>query len=165
MHWYLAQLRPNCAMIAVRNLLRQGFDPFLPLERYTRRRRAQLQNATRPYFAGYLFIGTHRGSAHWRTIGSTQGISRLVTFASKPEEVPTQIIDEIRDACDEEGVVVRNFGITEGDHIKVESGPFTGLMGRVERLAPQERAWVLLDILGSQSRTLVARRDTRPMLT
>ena len=30
--WFLAQLKPNCANIADRNLKRQGFQTFLPVE-------------------------------------------------------------------------------------------------------------------------------------
>ena len=35
--WFLAQLKPNCAHIADRNLKRQGFRTFLPTEDVNRR--------------------------------------------------------------------------------------------------------------------------------
>ena len=34
--WFLAQLKPNCANIANKNLKRQGFQTFLPMEEETR---------------------------------------------------------------------------------------------------------------------------------
>jgi transcriptional antiterminator RfaH len=46
--WFLAQLKPNCAKIADKNLARQGFKTFLPLEEETRQRNGKFISAMRP---------------------------------------------------------------------------------------------------------------------
>ena len=48
--WFLAQLKPNCANIADKNLKRQGFQTFLPMEEETRQRNGKFVTAMRPLF-------------------------------------------------------------------------------------------------------------------
>jgi hypothetical protein len=54
--WFLAQLKPNCANIADKNLKRQGFQTFLPMEEETRQRNGKFVTAMRPFFPGYIFV-------------------------------------------------------------------------------------------------------------
>jgi len=54
--WFLAQLNPNCANIADKNLKRQGFQTFLPIEEETRKRNGKFVTAMRPLFPGYIFV-------------------------------------------------------------------------------------------------------------
>ena len=54
--WFLAQLKPNCANIADKNLKRQGFQTFLPMEEETRQRNGKFVTAMRPLFPGYIFV-------------------------------------------------------------------------------------------------------------
>ena len=55
-NWFLAQLKPNCANIADKNLKRQGFNTFLPMEEETRPRNGKYVTAMRPLFPGYIFV-------------------------------------------------------------------------------------------------------------
>jgi transcriptional antiterminator RfaH len=48
--WFLAQLKPNCANIADKNLKRQGFKTFLPQQEDTRQRDGKFITALRPLF-------------------------------------------------------------------------------------------------------------------
>ena len=54
--WFLAQFKPNCANIADKNLKRQGFQTFLPMEEETRKRNGKFVTAMRPLFPGYIFV-------------------------------------------------------------------------------------------------------------
>lgn len=62
--WFLAQLKPNCANIADKNLKRQGFKTFLPMEEGTRKRNGKFITAMRPLFPGYILwlLMWHEGS-------------------------------------------------------------------------------------------------------
>lgn len=150
--WYLARLKPNCAQIAKRNLERQGFEVFVPLERQSRRRGSQFIDIERPFFPGYLFVSDLTDSAHWRTIRSTYGIAQLVSFGSIPATVPTEIISQLKASCDKNSVIRSREALTRGDNVRISAGPFVDFVGRVERLNPDQRAWILLDILGKQTR-------------
>ena len=159
--WVLAQLKPNCAAIAVRHLERQGLQTFLPLERHTEARGGRFVTSTRPYFAGYLFAGIAAGSAPWQAIRSTQGISRLVSFGAEPAVVPAALVEQLMQSCDGDGVIAESPAMSAGDEVRVIQGPFASFIGKVEDLKPDQRAWVLLDVMGKQTRVSISRGDLR----
>jgi transcriptional antiterminator RfaH len=107
----------------------------------------------RPLFPGYLFVSFTPASRAWRTISSTYGVSRLVTFGeSGPAPVPQNLVAGLMARCDEAGHLLPPPALKPGDKAHVLSGPFAQFVATVESLAPQRRVWVLLDILGSQTR-------------
>ena len=89
--WFLAQLKPNCANIADKNLKRQGFKTFLPTEEETRERNGKFVTAIRPLFPGYIFVAFDEARGLWRTVNSTYGITRLVSFGKEPTAVPLDL--------------------------------------------------------------------------
>lgn len=159
--WYLAQLKPNCGSIALRNLQRQGFECFLPLERRTCRRANRLSTVTSAYFPGYLFVSVLPDSAPWRAIRSTHGVARLVSFGPQPAPVPAHIVTELMQSCDADGCIRPQLEFAEGDGVCIAHGPLASFIGRIDRLAPEERAWVLLDIMGKETRVSVPKADLR----
>ena len=64
--WFLAQLKPNCANIADRNLKRQGFKTFLPMEEETRQRNGKFVTSMQPLFPGYIFVAFDVARGFWR---------------------------------------------------------------------------------------------------
>lgn len=159
--WHLAQVKPNSSRIAERNLSRQGFTTFLPLERYTRRHGRNLVRTTRPYFSGYIFVGSPKDSAPWRAIRSTPGIARLVCFGSEPGAVPNGLIEALQQRCSADGCLELPADIAAGDEVWVTQGAFSDFAGRVARLAPKERALILIDLLGQQTSVSLPRAHLR----
>ena len=78
--WFLAQLKPNCANIADKNLKRQGFQTFLPMEEETRQREGQVRHRHAADVSGLHLRGLRCARGLWRTVNSTYGITRLVSF-------------------------------------------------------------------------------------
>lgn len=155
MHWYLVQLKPNGATIAARNLAQQDFAFFQPLERFGRRRGGRIVTATRPYFAGYGFVGAEKSRAEWSAIRSTRGVARLVSFGGAPAQVPEAIIEAFKAACDADGCVVMGHQFEHGDRVEIADGAFAGTIGQFDALAPDQRAWVLIDVIGKATRVSV----------
>lgn len=94
--WYVAQLKPNAEAIAKRNLLRQGIEIFAPYEEVTVRKASKLSQAFKALFPGYLFVSFDPEAVRWRTVNSTFGVSRLVSFTdSQPKQVPLQLISDL----------------------------------------------------------------------
>jgi transcriptional antiterminator RfaH len=77
----LAQFKPKCHRIAERNLERQGFQSFLPMQEETRRVRGKFTALMRPLFPGYLFVAFDKARGGWQAVNSTYGITRLVSTA------------------------------------------------------------------------------------
>jgi transcriptional antiterminator RfaH len=151
--WYLAQVRPNQFHIADHNLIRQGFSVFCPTQVETRCRRGRFVSETRLLFPGYLFVSFNPASSAWRTINSTYGVSKLVTFGGQvPAPVPQDLVAGLMARCDQAGHLLPPQALKPGDKAHVVSGPFAQFVATVESLAPQQRVWVLLEILGSRTR-------------
>ncbi len=101
--WFLAQLKPNCAKIADKNLKRQGFQTFLPIEEETRQRNGKFVTSTRPLFPGYIFVAFDVTEGLWRSVNSTYGITRLVSFGKDPSAVPCNLVTQLMLRCDANG--------------------------------------------------------------
>lgn len=154
--WFLAQLKPNCANVADRNLRRQGFGTFLPMEEATGRRNGKFVTAMRPLFPGYIFVAFDVALGSWRAVNSTYGITRLVSFGREPRAVPPDLISELMRRCDAAGKLLPTNCLQPGDRVTLTKGPFVNFVAEVERIAPDQRVWVLLDIMGGQTRVAVA---------
>lgn len=163
MQWYLAQVRPNADQIARRNLERQQFRTFQPLERRTGVRSGKFFTLHRPYFPGYLFISHGEAVAPWHLVNSTYGVARLITFGGKLAPVPEKVIAELEAACGADGVLAPSDGLQPGAQVEVASGAFTSFIGEIERLAPDCRVLVLLEFMGKRTRVNLPAASLRPI--
>ena len=159
--WHLAQFKPNCASIAKRNLARQGFEVFLPLERRSKMLRNRFVAETRPYFPGYIFIGAPMTAAPARSIRSTQGIAQLVCFGAAPAQVPAGLVEALKQNCDTDDVFNPQEALNVGDRVQMVDGPFADLIGKIQQVSTHERAWVLLDVMGKATRISIPSSDLR----
>lgn len=160
--WFLAQIKPNAGSIAKRNLLRQGVQVFEPYEEVASCRGQQFVRKSRALFPGYLFVHFDPDEVRWRAINSTLGVSRLVSFSEDcPAQVPLSLISSLMARCDPSGKLLPPSLLNRGDLVSVTGGPLADFVGTVERLAPEQRVWVLLDILGKRTRVAVRLADLR----
>lgn len=153
--WYLVQFKPNSHNLAQRNLARQGFETFLPLEKITKKHASRFKNVLTPLFPGYLFVEFDLDSAPWRQINGTLGVTRLVNLNGKPDPLPSALIEGLQQRCDSDGVLLREVDLRIGDKVRINSGPFSSVVAKIESLAPNDRSWVLLDFMGLETRVSV----------
>lgn len=154
--WFLAQLKPNCANIADKHLKRQGFQTFLPLQEVTRRRNDKFFTIERPLFPGYIFVAFDPTQGLWRKVKSTFGISRLVSFGKAPTVVPKDLVSEIMQRCDDSSKQRIPNRLKFGDQVTITKGPFASFVAEIEKIAPDRRVWVLMKIMGGQTRVAVS---------
>ena len=159
--WFLAQLKPNCANIADKNLKRQGFKTFLPLEEETRQRNGKFVTAMRPLFPGYLFVAFDVACGLWRAVNSTYGITRLVSFGKEPAAVPSDLVSQLMLRCDAKGKLLPPKLLKPGDRVTLAKGPFANFVAEVDKIVPDRRVWVLMDIMGAQTRVAVSPEQLR----
>tara|TARA_Y100000385_G_scaffold275852_1_gene320795 strand:- start:302 stop:799 length:498 start_codon:yes stop_codon:yes gene_type:complete len=154
-HWYLIQFKPNSHRLAERNLHRQGFETFLPMQKITRRKASRFVSDLKPLFPGYKFVSVNTALAPWRTINSTIGVSRLVSFEGKPMPLPLQLISGLMLRCDASGVLLPPKSLKEGDSVEMLTGPFANFIATVDTIDPDQRIWVLMDFMGQKTRMQV----------
>ncbi|MFB9149088.1 transcription termination/antitermination protein NusG [Roseovarius ramblicola] len=161
--WFLAQLKPNCARIADSHLSRQGFQTFLPLQEETRQRNGRFVTAERPLFPGYIFVALDVARGLWRKVNSTRGVVRLVSFGTAPTAVPAELVSHLMRRCDRSGKLRTPDDVAQGDTVTMTTGPFAGFVTEVERIDPDRRVWVLMEIMGGQKRLSVTPGQLRTL--
>ena len=150
--WFLAQLKPNCHSIAAKNLDRQGFKSFLPMEEVGLTRNGRITTSVRPLFPGYIFVAFDAAREFWRKVNSTYGITRLVSFGNNPTVIPPDLVSQLMLRCDARGKLLSQRTLKPGDRVTLTKGPFANFLAEVENIAPDRRVWLLMDIMGAQTR-------------
>ena len=158
--WFLAQLKPNAHAIAQRNLLRQGFVTFHPLMDETQRKNGRFVTVQRPVFPGYIFVEFDTASGGWRAVNSTYGVTKLVSFGADPAEVEPGIMAALMHRFSADGAAPE-ISFKKGDILRAGEGPFVDFVVEVESLAPDQRVWVLLDLMGRRTRVAIPAKDLR----
>ena len=153
--WYLIQFKPNSHGIAERNLQRQGFDTFLPIQETVRRKASRFVNDLKPLFPGYMFVKVNSELAQWRKINSTIGVCRLLSFEGRPKPLPVQLISGLMLRCERSGKILPPKTLSEGDRVELLTGPFANFIANVDMIDPEQRIWVLIDFMGRSARTQV----------
>jgi transcriptional antiterminator RfaH len=157
--WYVVQTQVHAEQKAAVNLLRQGYEVYLP--RYLKRRRhaRRVENVPAPLFPRYLFVAFDILSARWRSIQSTYGVSHLVCNNQEPATLPEKVVAALRVREDEKGFV--RFDprphYAPGDKIRVTDGVFSESLGLFDGMADRDRVAILLDLLGRKVRIILDR--------
>jgi transcriptional antiterminator RfaH len=158
MEWYVARSHVHAESKALANLMRQGYEAYLPLCRrwVTHARRREV--AQRPLFPGYLFVRFDIGHTRWRSIMSTIGVARLICHGDLPARVVDGVVEAIKTA-EEDGLFDYTHAVSQlkpGDKVRVASGPFANLIGQFQSTVSNDRIRVLLEILGRYAPTDLA---------
>jgi len=162
--WYVVYTQPNGESRARANLLRQGYEVYLPRYRRRRTHARKTDVVERPLFPRYLFVALDTMFTRWRPILSTFGVCDLVRNGDVPTPLPEGVIEEIR--AGESG---RAFDATDqlsgariGDPVRILKGPFADLVGRLQSAADGERVVLLLELLGREVRMRLPRDTVVP---
>jgi transcriptional antiterminator RfaH len=155
--WYVVQTQVNGEVKAAQNLLRQGYEIYLP--RYLKRRRhaRKVDFAAKPLFPRYMFVAVDMATQRWRSIQSTFGVARLVGNGDAPAIVPEGIVSALRGREDEKGFVRLEArpDFAPGDKVRVLAGAFMDSAGLFNGMAAHDRVSILLDMLGRKVRVLL----------
>ena len=155
--WYLVQSKPRNEMRALENLVRQGYETYLPLMEVERLQRGKLLKKMEPLFPRYLFLHLEEGNDNWGPIRSTMGVAGLVRFGQAYAVVSDEVLDAVRERTQD----VKKTLFESGDSIRVVSGPLLGLEGVFEITDGAQRSFVLLEFMQKQQRVSVSTADLR----
>lgn len=159
-NWYLVQTKPGRHAAALDNLRRQGVETFSPLKAATVQRFGRRQRVIEPAFPGYIFVRFDPEQIRWRTLNSTIGVSKIVSFeANRPAPVPTGLVDQLRLRCDESGMLRALDDLRPGDRVRIVEGPFADLIANVDAASGGETVRLLLSMMGQQIALTVPRES------
>jgi len=156
-NWYLVVTKPQSEFKAQENLLRQGYETYLPLVQTTRRRNGKKVNRTEAFFSRYLFISLDKETDNWSPIRSTIGVAGMVRFGGVPAVVPETMIDNLKQNENEFGLQsIEKKELKKGDKVEIIDGPFEGYNAIYQKVKSTERVSVLLDIVGKNTQVTLS---------
>lgn len=155
--WYLIVTKPRSEFKAQENLLRQGYEIYLPRVQTSRRRNGKNIKRTEAFFPRYLFISLDKDTDDWSPIRSTIGVAGMVQFGGIPAVVPEFMIEKIKKNENEFGLqdfIKKELEI--GEKVEIVNGPFEGYKAIYHGMKSAERVSVLLDIVGKNTQVTLS---------
>ena len=148
--WYVVRTQPKAEFKALANLCNQGYRAYLPRYLKWRSHARRREQVPAPLFPRYLFIALDLACDRWRPIRSTIGACDLVAVGDRPSPVPTGVVEEILLQEDSRGYVTisRRTPLHKGAPVRVVDGAFLDCVGLFEYEDDDQRATILLDLLG-----------------
>ncbi len=157
--WYVVWCKPRQEAIAEQNLKFQGFDVYLPRIQVRKRRRNLWIDSVQVLFPRYLFVRVDRVRQSTASIRSTRGALGLVRFGVEPVVVPDRVVEAIvfreDTATGLHGDSRREF--RTGELVTMIDGPFAGMEGIFASDDGDERAVLLIELLGKINRVSLSR--------
>jgi len=156
-HWYVVRSKPCAESMARSQLERQGYCVYFPQVLTSGRVQGRLAPRIEPLFPRYLFLAVDVGTKALAPVRSTVGVNDLVRFGGKYATVRQEIIEELMRRADPQTGLhhLAQPRFRRGEHVRIAEGPFERIEGVFERYDGEERALILLDVLGRASRVRV----------
>lgn len=148
--WCVVYTQPHRELRAASHLGNQGFQAFAPLHRKTVRHARQFRSSLAPLFPRYIFVQVLLGRDQWSKIRGTYGVSHLIMDGEQPRAVPRGVVEALLQAADDRGLVDLDSTLQPGQAVRLTTGAFAGLVGKLAALDPDGRVRVLLDVLGKE---------------
>ena len=80
---------------------------------------------------------------------------------SKLNLVPNTLIADIMARCNQARILLPQKQFSKDDTVRLVSGPFDNFLATVESIDENQRVWVLIDLMGQATRTLVKAEKLR----
>lgn len=152
-NWFAVYTKPRQEQTAIEHLERQGFNCFLPLAVNPYQRRSARKPRIEPLFPRYLFLHAVPDQQSLGPVRSTRGVCSLVRFGKQLATLPERVIETIDRRRDPETGLIKldPVPVRVGDKVKVFDGPLAGLQGIFRARKGENRALLLMSMLGTES--------------
>ncbi len=147
--WYVIQCKPRQDARALENLVRQGFECYLPTLSAEKLRHGRKVAAEEPLFPGYLFIHLDVSGENWAPIRSTRGVSQMVRVRDQPLPVGNEIVELIRQRL---ATQQPQLCLQSGERVLITDGCFSQLEAIFIATDGEHRVTLLLNILQQEQR-------------
>lgn len=144
--WYVVLTKSRQEQRAAANLSNQGGEVYLPMLKIKRTQQEE------PLFPGYLFLKKTDNNQLVSKVRSTYGVRGLLRFGEQPVSVANQLIEDIRQRI---VGVLSPLELKPGQHVQLTEGPFKDYQAIFHSYKGEERAIILINLLGQQNRLLV----------
>ncbi len=128
----MLQTRSRSEKKVAERLTRLDVLHYLPLQKRKKQWSDRVKIVEEPLFPGYLFVQFPEAARY--PMLNTDGVVRIVSFGGNYAEVPESQINALRELVYlENDVTVVDAGLQTGQQVKITSGPFKDLEGKLVR--------------------------------
>ena len=161
-NWFAIHAKPRRENFAATNISALGIRILLPRVKVESLIRGAAQQSTKPLFQGYFFARFYPENS-LESVKVARGVLQVVSSGRMPIPVPDAIVQEIQDRAQADGLIrIHPQALAPGTLVTIQSGPFQGMMGRVEReLDDRKRVAIFLETLFN-ARVLIERQWIEP---
>ena len=150
--WYLIKTKPRQEKIAIQNLENQDFHVYCPW--------AKINKKNVVLFPGYLFIQLDEKVENWSPIRSTKGVQNFVKFGLNFAKIPDSVIAFIKANEKMTSEKIRNIECFKpGESVRITDGVFKNCIAIFKSLKSDERAILLMNMLGQQQTLNIKRKS------
>jgi len=142
--WYAAYTLPRHEKAVAGRLVKEEIETYLPLYWAVRHWNHRLVNVELPLFPGYVFI--RMMITDKVRVLKHPGVIRLVGFNGKAAALPDGEIEMLRSTLAIYRAQPYPY-LTAGKKIRIRSGPFMGLEGRILRRKGKMRVVASIDLI------------------
>ncbi len=147
--WYAAYTKSRAEKKVLQELLEQGIEAYLPLQKRLKQWSDRRKWVEEPLMRCYIFVKIEKKD-YYRVL-NTRGVVCYITFEGKAVPIPENQIDVLRKiVATEADVEVTAENFTPGDKVKVVSGPMHGLEGELVDYRGNRRVMVRIEHIGQQ---------------
>jgi transcription antitermination factor NusG len=142
--WYAIWTHSHCEQLVNDQLASKGFELFLPKAQAWSERAGRRHQVFRPLFPGYLFVRHPLDKLRYVEVISARGVVRVLGDrwdALAP--IQDEELEGIRRAIASGASVMPYQHLTEGDRVRIKSGPLEGVEGLFVRSRPTKGLLVL----------------------
>lgn len=135
---------------------------FLPVQLKTEIKRRQRVVICDPLFPNYIFAGIETDD-DWNATKACKGVSYILQNDGKPAIIPNRTIEVLKMA-EKSGAFDMRAGKSKfqsGDNVEILTGPFTGLIAKVQSASPRKRVKILMKLLGAEVPTELGEQDLK----
>ena len=152
MHWYCLQTESRKEHIAKNNLQDLDLKSYLPVFCRVIRHSRKITSTAKPVFPGYLFVYIQH-DFQFSQVKRTKGVKAVVSAGMRTIAIHSSFIQQIQAQEDSQGYVQINQGrFQPGDLVHIQEGALKGLQGLFHCSMDDQRAMLLVHLLGNMQR-------------
>ncbi len=157
-NWFAIHTKPRRENFAATNIDALGVEILLPRIKVERSIRSAVRTATKALFPCYFFA-RFCPETFFESVKCSRGVLEVVSSGRFPIPVQAEIVREIQDRIQEDGLIrIPSQSLAPGTRVSIQSGPFEGMMGKVERESDDHRRVLILLETLLNARVLIERR-------
>ena len=151
--WLVAQYKTNEFKRVENNLLKQGFNFYLPKIKTKKNSIIKIELL----FPGYIFIYTCPDN--YSAIKYTKGIKNIIRFGENYPYISDEEINNIKVIEESSYLKPIMSKIRIGQEVMIGKGSLKGIIAKICSLPSKKRVGILLSFLGSSRRVLISEQD------